>query len=182
MRGPSKTKNRVTGRFRLTPRHRKALDLVAGGMSQLKASKEVGFHPTWINAVLSTSEVARKYLEDSKERIVAKNRLLMEGAVNEHLRAMYAEEMGLSEKQRAKLAVSREMAVQAGMQAHVARAAGIIDSEQAPVAAPNVSVRFNVLAMLKDPTVAASLMKAAHDAAEKGLLVETDSGERDDDR
>jgi predicted transcriptional regulator len=122
-----------TGRSRsalhgvLKPKHKLALDLVASGMTQTQAARVVGFSTTWVNSIIHTSEEARNYLEASRSRIQAKYRLWAEASVNEHLKAIFADELGLSEEERGKLAVSRAAAIQAGMSPTVARAAGLFD-------------------------------------------------------
>jgi hypothetical protein len=97
----------------------------------VKAARPVGFSVNWLNSIIHTSEEARKYLEDSSNRIQAKYRLLAEASVNEHLKAIFADELGLSQEERGKLAVSRSAAIQPGLSPTVVRAAGLLDEPRA---------------------------------------------------
>jgi hypothetical protein len=117
--------------------------IVAAGMTQVEAARVVGLSVTWVNSIVHTSEEAREYLEASRARIVAKHRLLAEASINEYLKAMFAEELGLSKEERGKLAVSRTAAIQAGLSPTVLRAAGLL-GEPAPQHLPATSVRVNV--------------------------------------
>jgi hypothetical protein len=138
-------------------------------MSQVKAARPVGFSVNWLNSIIHTSEEARKYLEDSSNRIQAKYRLLAEASVNEHLKAIFADELGLSQEERGKLAVSRSAAIQAGLSPTVVRAAGLLDEPRAQPPPP--APRLDVLATLREPVVAKLMQQAAHEAAAKGILL-----------
>lgn len=157
-------------RGRLTARHKKALALVAAEKTQTEAARVVGYHPKWLNAIIQTSKEAQDYLKESRERIVAKHRMLVEASINESLKAIFADELGLCEEERGKLAISRAAALQLGYNPVVARIAALTDVEDAKVTPP-IDLRMNVIAMLKDPVVARLVMNAAHEAAARGLLV-----------
>src|SRR5262245_22447538 len=92
---------------KLNARHKKALALVAAGRTQAEAARAIGFHPKWLNAIICTSKEAQGYLEDSRGRLVAKHRMIVEAFVNEALTAIFADQLGLTEEQKAKLSISR---------------------------------------------------------------------------
>jgi len=163
-----KDKNSLSGK--LKSKHRRALQLVAGGMSQKDAAKRVGFSEVWLSSIINTSEEARQYLSDSRDRMTAKWRIIAEKTANEHIRALFANELGLSKEDREALLISPQAAIQAGLSPTVIRAAGLID-EPGVAPPPPISLRLNVLAILKDPIVAKHALAAANEAAAKGILL-----------
>jgi hypothetical protein len=113
---------------------------------------------------------ARSYLEEKRNIITAKYRILVEASLNEHLKAIFADELGLTEEERSKLVVSRPEAIKAGLNAAVIRAAGLLDEPSALPPSPKI-LRPNVLAILQDPVVAKHALAAANEAAARGILL-----------
>ena len=72
----------------LRPGVRRVIALVAQGATQVEASRIVGYDSEYISTVLHNSEAAKRYLEESVERIRTKARVLISHSMDRDLAAI----------------------------------------------------------------------------------------------